>query len=210
MSEAIEKYDSIEISEEEYALLMENLKKESVDDVEDVLFGERVIYLNDEVTTSTIDEIVPLIHYYNIRDNKAKLNPSEREPLKIYINTRGGCLYSGLYISEEIQNSITPIITICNGIAMSAGLLIFLSSKDRRMGETATLLYHEARADNMGGTLVEIERIGYEFHRLQKIVDDIVVRETNVTQEVLDEHKGKINDWHLGKQEALKYGFIRR
>lgn len=201
----------IELTEEQLDAILAELgefEEDRLDDVPDKLFNERYIYLNGSIEPETIDEIVPMIHYYNSKDDNEEIPISKRKHIKLFLNTQGGCVYSTLNIYEEIKASKTPIEIVLSGIAMSGGLILFLSSPYRSMKDTATLLYHEARTDHLGGTIEEIERTNFEFKRLQKMCDELIVKETKVTQKQLNKYKGKVKDWYIGKSDALKYGFI--
>lgn len=200
----------IELTEEQLDAILESLEESSVEDVDNKLFQNRYIYLNSGIEPETINEIVPIIHYYNLIDDQAGLEGEDRNDfITIYLNTQGGCVYSALNLYEEIKASRTPIKIILSGIAMSAGLVLFLATPHREMKDTATLLYHQARAEGLGGTIEDIERINYEFKRLQRICDELILKETSVTQKQLNKYNGKIKDWYIGKTEALKYGFIK-
>ena len=172
---------------------------------ETLLEDGRIIYLHDEISEDVVNNIVPLIHYFNEVDKGTPVE--KRKEITIYINTDGGCVYSSMLISQEIKNSITPIKTVVNGRAYSGGLMIFMASKNRELAEMGQLMYHEARYGTQG-TTSQVGRFSENVSRLQKYYDNLVIDGTKVTQEMLDEHKGKISDWFIDKEEALKLGIV--
>lgn len=202
----------IELTQAQLDEILEELgdKKDTLDDVPDRLFQDRNIYINSVIEPETIDEIVPLINYYNMMDDLHEIPVDERTFIKIRLNTQGGCAYSALNIYEEIKASKTPVKMILSGVAMSAGVILFLSTPHREMKETATLLYHEGRSETSGGTIQEMERINVEFKRLQRIYDNLIIEETNITQKMLNKYNSKVKDWYINKSDAVKYGFVKK
>lgn len=174
---------------------------------ETLLEDGRIIYLHDDISEEMVNNTVPLIHYFNEVDKT--IPEDEREEIKIYINTDGGCVYSSMLIAQEIKNSVTPIKTVVNGRAYSGGLMIFMSSKNRELGSMGQLMYHEARYGTQG-TTSQVGRFSENVSRLQKYYDNIVMDGTKVTQEMLDEHKGKVSDWFIDKEEALELGIVTK
>lgn len=179
-------------------------KNPLLDKIEKDLFNERVIYLNEDISGYTIDGIVPLIKHINIQDNKANIPKSERKPIQLHITSAGGSAYDGWNVVSSIEKSETPVHTYVEGYAMSMGLPIFLAGHKRFLGEYATLLYHELRGQ-ANGTRQEVKRLDKEYDRLQKVYDDYIIKRSNITQEVLDDHQEKVSDWYIDSTEAKKY-----
>lgn len=173
-----------------------------LDKIEQELFESRIIYLNEDITDSTLNNIIPLIHKINVEDYGKPV--SERNPIKIFVTTYGGSAYDGWGIVNAIQTSETPVYTICDTYAMSMGLPIFLSGHRRYIGQYATLLYHELRG-GIQGTREEVKRLDKEYDRLQKIYDSYIVERSTITQKTLDEHQEKVSDWYISAQEAMEY-----
>jgi ATP-dependent Clp protease, protease subunit len=176
-----------------------------LDKVERELFKDRVIYLNEDVSSYTISGIVPLIHKINKDDEGIEV--ADRKPLHLHITSYGGSAYDGWQLVSTIENSKTPVYTYVEGYAMSMGLPLFLAGKKRFLGKYATLLYHELRG-GAHGTRQEVKRLDKEYDRLQKLYDDYIISKTDVTQEILDEHQDRVSDWYIGLEDAKKYSFF--
>lgn len=173
-----------------------------LDIVEKDLFKDRIIYLNEDISTFTISNIVPLIHRINKLDEG--VNIRDRKPLKIFISSYGGDAYAGWGVVSAIENSDTPIYTYVESFAMSMALPIFLAGHKRFLGKYATLLYHELRGQ-ASGTRQEVKRLDKEYDRLQKLYDDYIIAHSSITQDVLDKHQELVNDWYIGFDDATKY-----
>lgn len=183
-------------------MLIEEEKNPLLDKVEKELFTERIIYLNEDISSYTIANIVPLIHKINVEDKGKDI--SERTPIQLHISSFGGCAYSGWGVVSAIENSETPVHTYVESFAMSMGLPIYLSGKKRFLGKYASLLYHELRG-GANGTRQEVKRLDKEYDRLQKLYDDYIISKSTITQEILDEHQDRVSDWYIGLEDAKKY-----
>ncbi|MGK4040935.1 ATP-dependent Clp protease proteolytic subunit [Heyndrickxia oleronia] len=183
-------------------LFLEEEKSSLLDKVEKELFKDRVIYLNEDISSYTISAIVPLIHKIN-KDDEG-LDIKDRMPIHLHITSYGGSAYDGWQIVSTIENSKTPVYTYVEGYAMSMGLPIFLAGHRRFLGKYASLLYHELRG-GANGTRQEVKRLDKEYDRLQKLYDDYIVSKTSVTQEILDDHQERVSDWYIGLEDAKKY-----
>lgn len=188
-------------------LLPEEGKMGLLEKVEKDLFDDRIIYLNEDISSYTIEGIVPLIHQINKVDEKAGIKAEDRKPIHLHITSYGGSAYDGWQIVSTIENSKTPVYTYVEGYAMSMGLPIFLAGKKRFLGKYATLLYHELRG-GAHGTRQEVKRLDKEYDRLQKIYDDYIISKSSITQEILDDHQEKVSDWYIGLEESTKYNLF--
>lgn len=188
-------------------LIPEEEKMGLLEKVEIDLFNDRVIYLNEDISSYTIEGIVPLIHKINKIDDKKKVESEDREPIHLHITSYGGSAYDGWQLVSTIENSKTPVYTYVEGYAMSMGLPIFLAGKKRFLGKYATLLYHELRG-GAHGTRQEVKRLDKEYDRLQKLYDDYIISKTSVTQEILDDHQERVSDWYIGLEDAKKYNMF--
>lgn len=188
-------------------LIPEEEKMGLLEKVEIDLFNDRVIYLNEDISSYTIEGIVPLIHKINKIDDKTKVESEDREPIHLHITSYGGSAYDGWQLVSTIENSKTPVYTYVEGYAMSMGLPIFLAGKKRFLGKYATLLYHELRG-GAHGTRQEVKRLDKEYDRLQKLYDDYIISKTSVTQEILDDHQERVSDWYIGLEDAKKYNMF--
>jgi ATP-dependent Clp protease protease subunit len=173
-----------------------------LDKVEKELFKDRVIYLNEDISSFTISGIVPLIHKINKEDEGIEVD--KRRPIHLHITSYGGSAYDGWQLVSTIENSKTPVYTYVEGYAMSMALPIYLSGAKKHLGKYATLLYHELRG-GAHGTRQEVKRLDKEYDRLQKLYDDYIIAKSLITQEILDEHQEKVSDWYIGLEESTKY-----
>ncbi len=167
----------------------------------------RNILLSGDITSITVgtitDKIFDLTYDDELKSEEFKL--FNVKPINLYINSFGGSVYDGLSLVDLIRNNTTPIHTYCFGSAMSMGLWIFLSAKKRIMGRNATLLYHEI-SGFVWDKLEAIKQDLKELERLQKMYDSIIIENSNILQDKLNDYKHIKSEWYIPAQEALKLG----
>jgi len=162
----------------------------------------RIITLGD-ITSESVNEIIGLI--YEINDEDAK--KTHVEPIKLIINSFGGEVYSGLALIDVIDNSLTPVYTICHGSAMSMGLIIYSVGHQRVASKNATFMYHEA-AYPVDGKVIHHKQELKEVERVDKICDDILLSKTKFTQEQLNKFKETQSEWYFNVDTAMEYGLV--
>jgi ATP-dependent Clp protease protease subunit len=177
--------------------------------MEEICLKDRNIMLSDVVTMAGIGTITKAILDINSDDDEkeAKQVGYERKPIRLYINTPGGSVYDGFGLIGIIEQSKTPIHTICTGKGMSMGLWLTLSGHKRFATKYATFLYHELSAgcyDKLEGIKEDVA----EFERVQKISDDYVVSKTKILRSKLEDVRSKKSDWFISAQEALELGIV--
>jgi ATP-dependent Clp protease protease subunit len=159
-----------------------------------------------EVNHENINDIISIIEEINYIDKDTK--KEEREAIKIIINTDGGNVYQGFGLIDCMDNSITPIHTICYGSALSMGLAILVSGHSRYAGKRATFMYHEISYE-LPYSKVETHKMeAKEGERMMGIYDNIILERTNITKKQLNSIKKHNKDWYFDSNEALTYGVI--
>ena len=154
----------------------------------------------DEISVNEIIEII-----YDINEEDAK--KTQKEPIKLIINSLGGEVYSGLALVDVIDNSLTPIHTICHGSAMSMALILFAAGHKRLAGKYATFMYHEAGYD-VEGKVIHHKQELKEVERTDKLCDDYLISKTKLTPKLLNDVRNKRAEWYFDVKTAMKYGLV--
>lgn len=131
----------------------------------------------------------------------------EPKPIKLHIDSYGGSIYQCLSLISIMENSVTPIHTICMGAAMSCGFIILISGKKRFAYKYSTPLYHQA-STILYGTVKTIEEDMNETKRLQKLIEKITLEKTRISKEKLKEIYEKKIDWYMTAEEALRLSVV--
>jgi len=156
-----------------------------------------------EISSESVNDIIQLIYEINDED----IGKTQVEPIKLIINSFGGEIYSGLALIDTIDNSPTPIYTICHGSAMSMALIIYAAGHQRYASKNATFMYHEA-AYPIEGKVVHHKQELKEVERIDKICDDYLLSKTSFTQKQFNDVKKTQGEWYFDVEIAQKYGLV--
>ena len=168
-------------------------------DVFSRLMMDRIIFFGTEVNSDTSNIAVSQLLYL---DN---LEPGKE--IKMYINSPGGEVYSGLGIIDTMNFIESPVSTICTGMAASMGaMLLMCGEKGRRFAlRHSRVMIHQP----LGGTRGQASDIEIEAREILKIKDElyqIIVEQSGQSMEQVI--KDADRDHWLTSQEALDYGLI--
>ncbi|MEK4025500.1 ClpP family protease [Sporosarcina sp. FSL W7-1283] len=175
------------------------------DKIDRTLFDERVIYLQGTISTDTVNQVVPMIHFYNIQDSKNNIPIEKRKNIQIYISSVGGEMTHGKNILAAMEASEAKIETILQGsMGASMGMVLFLGGDIRKMSRHAEMLYHNLSA-GMEGTYSEMKNQFAYYDRLQKEMDKYIVERTDIPMKKLKRYSERNLDWYMSFEECKKY-----
>lgn len=144
--------------------LMENIivnKKQKIHK-EEVYRENNHIYFRTDVTVENCDILLQLIREFEEDIKSTKSDPyiddTTFTPPSIYIHltTYGGDLYSAFMTYDTLKKCKYNIITIGEGYVASAGTVIALGGKERKIQKNALMMIHQLRTV-IGGKFNEIE-----------------------------------------------------
>lgn len=156
---------------------------------------ESIVAINEE------DEYLTKV--YAIYDLEYK-----RPPIKIYIDSYGGDVYSCFGLLSIIMGSKTPVHTIVTGTAQSAGSLILICGHRRFAYPLSTVMFHQVIDDHLVEKTRDIEENLNELKRIQAKLEEIVLERTKISRKRLDDVYNKKIDWYLSANEAIKFGVV--
>lgn len=182
---------------------------------------EKIINFTGELDAELGNYVVnELLDIYD--KNKAIIETNERlkyqsdylplycDEVEFRINSNGGDLYKYLEIYDLMERMKEEQGIIFKGRvsshAFSAGMYLFCACDYRTMSKFGSLMYHELSMMRMD-KLSDLESETKRMNKIQKILDDIVTRDTGLTQEVLDKYKGR--DFWIDFDKALEYEIIK-
>ena len=168
---------------------------------------ERLFYLSNNINNISLGNICFNLLYLLQQDDKNEVTQKNftRNPIRIYINSYGGAIYDMWSLIDIIINSKTPIHTYCTGYAMSAGFIIFLAGHKRFVTKHATLMCHQLSMGDKG-KLTDMQQRMEERENNQKDIEEFIVKQTNITQEKLDEIRTQKTDWYIKSSDVEKLG----
>lgn len=191
-------------------------------EIKEIELKDRTITIFNDVDESTMSSAVEKIVQINQEDDAwirnvyssmeasgAKFSPTtiEMPHIQILLSTYGGNVYDGLSLYDAIKNSKTDVDITCFGKIMSMGIVILLSAKTRKAYRNTTFMIHEL-SSGVIGKLADMEESIDEAKRINRVLFDIIEKETKITHTWLKEIYNKKKDWFFTAEEALEIGLI--
>ena len=174
---------------------------------------DRILYIAKQVDQDSINELTKSIIAINEDDRYLEkvyaLQDLEYKPkpIKIYIDSYGGYVYQCFGLLSIMSTSKTPIHTIVTGCAMSCGFLIAISGHKRFCYSKSTYMYHQV-SSVVVGKVKDLEEDVIEAKRLQKMIEEITIENTKITEKKLEKIYKTKKDWFIDSDEALKLKVI--
>ena len=182
---------------------------EDINSLEDVFkylsFKNREIKL-ENITSLAANNLDTLIRFWNIEDEELNKTFSEREPIKIYINSFGGDFNSALTIINSIMMSRTPVYTFNTGVVQLESFLIYLAGHKRLTYPNAIFMYSDSILKK---ELNEKDLNNSSFYAIDSVTNSIAkdmkllfLDRVNLTEAQYDKHCKK--DWWFTAEDAIK------
>ena len=168
-------------------------------DIYSRLLKERIIFLggpiNDQVANIVIAQLLFLEH------------EDAKKEIKLYLNTPGGSVTSGMAIYDTMQYVKPDVSTICVGMAASMGaVLLAAGKKGKRFAlPNAEILLHQVMG-GAEGQASEIEITARQILKIKARLSQVLAKHTG--QSVSKIEKDTDRDFYLSHEEAQKYGII--
>ncbi len=168
-------------------------------DIYSLLLKSRIIFLGTQINDQVANLIVAQILYLAHED-------PERE-IRMYINSPGGVVYSGLAIYDTMQLVSCPIETIAVGSTASMGtVLLAAGTPGRRYAlPNATIHIHQPLGGAQGQAS-DLQIQANEILRLRKRLNGILAMHTSQPMERIEVDTDR--DHFMDADEALAYGLV--
>ncbi len=132
------------------SVINNNNNDEIFDELRREYYDNRILVFNDEIDDFMIDDFALWILKWNKEDVNVPVE--KRKPIKLYISSPGGNVFTSNLISDVIEASKTPIWGVALDLVASAGLSIYLSCHRRIAFKNSAFLLHD------GSVMIENSR----------------------------------------------------
>src|SRR5204862_5698745 len=168
-------------------------------DIYSRLLKDRIIFLQGEVNDDSASLIVAQMLYLQFDQPKTDIH--------LYINSPGGSVTAGLSIYDTMQYVTCDVATYCIGQAASMGaILLTAGAKGKRNAlPNARVMIHQPLAGTEG-TTTDILLHLKEFQRLKKALNEILLKHTGQTLDVIERDTDR--DKFMSAEEARADGLI--
>ncbi|MBI5466193.1 MAG: ATP-dependent Clp protease proteolytic subunit, partial [Candidatus Kerfeldbacteria bacterium] len=166
-------------------------------DIYSRLLKERIIFLGDPIDDDLANAVIAQLLFLESQDPKREI--------KLYVNTPGGLVTSGMAIYDTMQYVKCDVATICVGIAASMGaVLLAAGTRGKRfILPNAEVMIHQIMG-GAEGQATDIKIRAEHILRLRDRLNKILARHTGQSLEKIEHDTDRDN--FMTAEEALKYG----
>lgn len=162
----------------------------------------RTIIFNSEVAEDIVERVYIPLKNFEEDDSEA--------PVTLILNTVGGSVYDGLFLCNVIDNYKKKLNIIVPGYCMSMGaILLTAGTHNPNVFKTcyphSLALFHNGEI-GVHGEQGSVEDVMEFNKKINKLVKDYIIANTNITEEIYKEHDRK--QWYLTAPEMLEYGLV--
>lgn len=168
-------------------------------DIYSRLLKERIIFLGTQIDDGIANTVIAQLIFLESEDKD--------KDIKLYINSPGGSVSSGLAIYDTMQFIKPDVSTICIGMAASMGAVLLAGgAKGKRMAlPNADVMIHQV----LGGAEGQASdvKIRAEYMLKQKSrLNKLLAKHTGKSEKKIEDDTDRDN--FMTAQEAVKYGLI--
>lgn len=168
-------------------------------DIFSLLLKERIIILgtpiNDQIANLTVAQLLWLA------------SEDSTKPIRMYINSPGGQVYSGMAIYDTMQQLECPVSTVAVGFTASFGtILLTAGTKGMRYAlPNATIHLHQP----LGGAQGQASDIAIQAQEILRLRTDLNGILSHHTGQPVDRiQKDTDRDLYMSAEQAKEYGLI--
>lgn len=164
------------------------------------LFKDRILFLGTDVSSDSANILMSQLMFLNSVD--------ETEDIKLYINSGGGEVYSGMGI-VDVMNFITPdVSTYCMGTCASMAAVILSSGTQGKRYSLphSKIMIHQP---STGIGRIKAEDLRVEFEEMEKCKNMLYgILSENTGKDIKDiEELCRLDKWYSA-DEAVDFGLI--
>ena len=170
-------------------------------DIFSKLIDNRIIFLCTEMESDICNIIKAQLLYLEQQD-------PERD-IKIYIDSPGGSVYSGLGLLDTMDYIKPDIMTINTGLAASMAAVLLCSGADgkrKALKRSRTMIHQPMTGFGSYTQASDMEIEAKEINSLKKELYEIISLRTSQSYDKV--YKDGDRDYWMTAEEALKYGMI--
>ena len=180
--------------------ILDNVGEGVMVDIFSKLLDSRIIFLSTEMESDICNIIKAQLLYLEQLDSD--------KDIKIYIDSPGGSVYSGLGLLDTMEYIKPDIVTINTGLAASmAAVLLCSGTKGKRKSlKRSRTMIHQPLGYLGFAQASDFEIDAKEINSLKKELYEIISKRTG--QDYDKVFKDSDRDYWMTAHEALKYGMI--
>lgn len=168
-------------------------------DIYSRLLKDRIVFLGGPVNDAVANTVIAQLLFLEHEDPKREI--------KMYLNTPGGSVTSGLAIYDTMQYVKCDVSTMCVGMAASMGaVLLAAGKKGKRFAlPNSEILLHQVMG-GAEGQAIEVEITARQILKMKDKINDLLSKHTGHPKTKIE--KDTDRDFYMTPVEAEKYGLI--
>ena len=168
-------------------------------DIFSLLLKERIVMLGSGINDQVANLIVAQLLYLDSQDPE--------RPIRLYINSPGGQVYSGLAMYDTVQQISAPVSTVAIGFAASFGtVMLTCGTKGMRYALPNSTIHMHQPLGGAQGQASDIEIQAREILRLRTNLNGILAKHTGQPLERIENDTDR--DIYFDAEGAKEYGLI--
>jgi len=168
-------------------------------DIYSLLLKERIIFLGTPINDQVANVIVAQLLFLNAQD-------PDRE-IRLYINSPGGQITSGLAIYDTMKMIQAPVSTTAVGMAASMGtILLTAGTKGKRYALPHSTIHLHQPLGGVQGQAADIEIEAKEILRMRDLLNGILRDSTKMSEEQIARYTDR--NMYLTAEQAVEVGLI--
>lgn len=177
---------------------------------EEIDYKRRNIYINEDIDENIAKEVIRQIVEINDYDYEQRLEDIyyKDKPISLFLTTSGGSTDEALAIYDIIKHSRTQVNIYVLGRCYSAGFIILLAGDCRLAYPNANFMLHELSYNPEYDKLTTHKNYVQEFGRCQEKINQLILQNTKIKLDKLNDYLEKGKDWYMNTDEALDLGVI--
>lgn len=168
-------------------------------DIYSRLLKDRIIFLGGPIDGSVANNVIAQLLFLD--------SQSDKEDIKIYINSPGGEVSAALAIYDTMQYVKADVSTICVGLAASAAAILLSAGKKgkRIILPNGEVMIHQV----MGGAQGQATDIDIHAKHILSIKKKLIeILASHTKKDVKKVERDMERDYFMSAQEAKKYGIV--
>lgn len=170
-------------------------------DIYSRLLKDRIIFLGSPIDDDVANAVIAQMLFLQVDD------PSQ--DIKLYINSPGGQVSSGLAIHDVMRTLKVDVATYCLGMAASMGSFLLAAGtpgKRYSMPNSKIMLHQPSLMGGLSGQVTDIEIAANQLVKTKNLLVDIYAENTGKDRESL--YSLMERDTYFTASQAKEYGII--
>ena len=179
----------------------EDDKRKRVDElIDEASLKKREIFMWGGVDDESAEVIIKRLLY---------LDSLEKSDIKLFVNSPGGVISSGMAIIDTMEMINSDVSTICMGQAASMGAVILaLGKKGKRyIFPNARVMIHQPLiSGQIFGPASDVQIQADEILRIRNKLNELFAKTTGKTEKEIEVDTDR--DYFMDAKEAIQYGIV--